>query len=156
MKFINIAVFTSLFATASMAAPQPRQTFCAEAARFGVMQIVPTDLVPGSWYTLHTDFSCGISKGVTPKYLDYYLEVPAGLNNGHQPPILIARREFAPPSTSNPDASLTFTAQIPEWGGFFPNSSYMITLRNSFIQHTTDGQEIYLVGGTEMPINLTT
>ncbi|KAK7688294.1 hypothetical protein QCA50_008665 [Cerrena zonata] len=156
MKFFGAALLTSLFAMASLAAPEPRQTFCAEAARFGVMQVVPSDLVPGSSYTLHTDFECGISKGYMPKYLDYYLEVPAAVNNGHQAPILIARREFVPPSTSNPEASLTFTAQIPLWDGFVHNSSYVITLHNHYIQNTTDNQEIYLVGGTQVGINLTT
>ena len=47
-----------------------------------------------------------------PKYLDYYLEVPAAVNNGHQAPILIARRDFVPPSSSNPGAFLTFTAEV--------------------------------------------
>ena len=40
------------------------------------------------------------------------LEVPAAVNNGHQAPILIARREFVPPSSSNPGAFLTFTAEV--------------------------------------------
>lgn len=47
MKFFGVALLTALFATASMAAPQPRQ-FCSEAARFGIMQVSPTGLVPGS------------------------------------------------------------------------------------------------------------
>ena len=47
MKFFSAALLTSLFASIAMAHPEPRQ-FCSEADRFGVMQVVPTELVPGS------------------------------------------------------------------------------------------------------------
>jgi translation initiation factor 2 gamma subunit (eIF-2gamma) len=31
---------------------------------------------------------------IVPKFIDYYLEVPTN-NNGHEPPVLLARRTFA-------------------------------------------------------------
>ena len=46
MKFSSVALLTSVLATVSMAAPQPRQ-FCSEADRFGIVQITPNNLVPG-------------------------------------------------------------------------------------------------------------
>jgi hypothetical protein len=47
--------------------------------------------------------------GIVPKYIDYYVEVLSG-GNGHNPPILLGRREFH--QSFNTPPTDTFTAFV--------------------------------------------
>ena len=60
-------------------------------------------------FTVHADFTCSLYFGIVPEYIDYYIEVPTN-NNGHEPPILLARREFHQ-STGTPPTD-TFSASV--------------------------------------------
>ncbi len=109
------------------ASPAGKRLICSEAARFGVLQVVPSDLQTGSvsrfmrymtgWlimpqdFTVHVDFECAVEYfGIIPRYTDFWIEVPSG-NNGHEPAILLARRDFTVPEPPLSPA-LTFTAQV--------------------------------------------
>jgi len=123
MQF-TLATIIASAAALVWAAPQPRQS-CAEATQFGVLTVSPTTVAAGdvsetlSWdklqlnirkhqtLTVNADFSCAINTfGIIPEYTDYYIEVPVN-NNGHEPPILLARRTLASGSTSD-----SFTVQV--------------------------------------------
>ena len=124
MRFTLIAFITSVAALVG-AVPQPRQT-CPEATQYGTLIVSPTSVSAGdvsqiswSWdepqlntmqyqtLTVNADFSCAINTfGHIPAYTDYYIEVPQN-NNGHEPPILLARRTLASGSTSD-----SFTVQV--------------------------------------------
>ena len=45
----------------------------------------------GQTVTIKADFTCSLSFGIKPLFTDYLIEVPVN-NNGHEPPILLARR----------------------------------------------------------------
>jgi hypothetical protein len=50
-------------------------------------------------FTVNANFTCAAQLGVHPQYTDYYIEVPVN-NNGHEPPILLARRTLDPNSAT--------------------------------------------------------
>jgi hypothetical protein len=159
MHFNNMALkLASLVGLATLASAQVGS--CSEASRFGDFQVSPTTLSPGdvsanrsSWtansllpqsITVTADFSCAVEKGNTPTFLDYYIEVLAN-NNGHEAPILLARRTFD--NTTSPPAD-TFTttvcidlrklptradefAKFPSWF-YFADAQYSVVLTNLF------------------------
>ena len=58
--------------------------------------------------TIKADFACSFSFGIVPKFTDYYIEVPVN-NNGHEPPILLARRQ---PSVTAASPTDEFTVEV--------------------------------------------
>lgn len=51
---------------------------------------------------INVDLTCAITNfDIVPKFLDYTIEVFAPSNNGHEPPILLARRELEPGALSD-------------------------------------------------------
>ena len=58
--------------------------------------------------TVKADFTCSFSFGIRPKFTDYHIEVPVN-NNGHEPPILLARRQ---PSVTPASPIDQFTVQV--------------------------------------------
>ncbi|KAJ7590253.1 hypothetical protein C8J56DRAFT_937202 [Mycena floridula] len=155
MKFSSVlAALTSL---AVVSATPAARASCAEASRFGDLTVVPTDLTVGASFTIHVDLSCAINNfDIVPKFLDYSLVVPSNVNNGHEPPIVLARRTFTPPSVSNPGAFDTFSAQIPFYDGYFAGASYNIQLTTTYPQNATvEGEpDVLIQGGVFSPINL--
>ena len=107
MKLTLPSVFLLLAAVVS--AHSARQQ-CPEAARFGEVSITPSNVAPGDvrpsslptviWnadgcrqiVSVKADFTCSFSFGIRPAFTDYYIEVPVN-NNGHEPPIVLTRRQ---------------------------------------------------------------
>ncbi|KZT23127.1 hypothetical protein NEOLEDRAFT_1149577 [Neolentinus lepideus HHB14362 ss-1] len=143
MKFFVAAVASSLFALATAAAT------CPEAARFGHFSVEPASFASGDSVTVNADFTCANQLGYAPTYTDYYLEVPSDSNNGHEPPVLLARRQ--PVLGANTDS---FTVQIP-YGYYFPNASYSIYLENTHAVNGTNGSPVYQVGSISTGVSVT-
>ncbi|SJL11599.1 uncharacterized protein ARMOST_15005 [Armillaria ostoyae] len=153
MKLATVFAFV-LAAVGANASPAGKRLVCAEASRFGNLQVVPSDLQPGTDFTVHVDFECAVEYfGIIPRYTDFYIEVPSG-NNGHEPPILLARRDFTLPAPPLSPA-LTFTAQLPHYPVYFEGASYNIALNTIYPVNGTDGSEILVQGGVYAPINVT-
>ncbi|PBK68604.1 hypothetical protein ARMSODRAFT_958266 [Armillaria solidipes] len=144
MKLATVFAFV-LAAVGANASPAGKRLTCAEASRFGILQVVPTDLQPGTDFTIHVDFECAVEYfGIIPRYTDFYIEVPSG-NNGYEPPILLARRDFTLPAPPlSPD--LTFTAQLPHYV-YFEGAPYNIALNTIYPINGTDGSEVLIQGG---------
>ncbi|KAJ7276748.1 hypothetical protein C8J57DRAFT_1310286 [Mycena rebaudengoi] len=136
----------SLVGLATLAGAQS----CSEAARFGNFQVSPTTLAPGDSITVTADFSCAIEKGNTPTFLDYYIEVLAN-NNGHEAPILLARRMFD--NTTSPPAD-SFTTTLPSWF-YFADAQYSVVLSNLFSRAGPTGEQVITSGGVIQPITIT-
>lgn len=64
-------------------------------------------------FTVAANFTCAAQLGVHPQYTDYYIEVPVN-NNGHEPPILLARRTLSSGSLLD-----QFTTQVGFSGHVF-------------------------------------
>lgn len=116
MKLTLPSVFLLLAAVVSARVHSARQQ-CPEAARFGEVSITPSTVSPGdvgpsslltlNWnadgygqiVSVKADFTCSFSFGIRPNFTDYHIEVPVN-NNGHEPPILLARRQpFVTPAS---------------------------------------------------------
>ncbi|KZP16725.1 hypothetical protein FIBSPDRAFT_1047360 [Athelia psychrophila] len=149
MQFKLSALLLSLAAVAS--ATPTRRVSCAEASRFGNLEVVPSSVAVGGSFTVHADFTCSLYFGIVPEYIDYYIEVTSN-NNGHEPPILLARREFHQ-STGTPPTD-TFSASIPD-AYYFANASYQVVLDVTYPSNGTTGAPFYQVGSTETGINIT-
>ncbi|KAK0452083.1 uncharacterized protein EV420DRAFT_691202 [Desarmillaria tabescens] len=153
MKLTSVLAF-ALAAVGTSASAIGQRQFCPEASRFGNLQVVPSDLQPGTWFTIHADFSCAVNYfGIVPRYTDFYIEVPSG-NNGHEPPILVDRREFSLPAPPLSPA-LTFTAQFPYYPGLFEGAAYALALHTTYPINGTDGSEILVQGGVYAGLNVT-
>ncbi|KZS88442.1 hypothetical protein SISNIDRAFT_498025 [Sistotremastrum niveocremeum HHB9708] len=152
MKFAIPATVLSLFAFANAASVLPRQAgFCPEASRFGILGVKPTNLSPGDKFTITANFTCGINQyNIVPKYIDYYIEVPENVNNGHEPPILLARRTF---SKSHGDVD-KFTTHLPD-AFYFTGAAYTVQMDITYAINGTLGKPFYVVGGTEAGVNIT-
>ncbi|KAG5642036.1 hypothetical protein DXG03_003762 [Asterophora parasitica] len=152
MKFALSATLLSLASLALSASVPPSQQ-CSQATRFGVASVSPNGTTLNAdlfiqKISINVNFSCGIQQfNIVPKYLDYYLEVQEG-NNGHQPPILLARREFKTGATSD-----SFTVKIPH-GYFFPNAKNVVAIWNTYTTKGTDGSNVFVKGGVFVPINI--
>ncbi|KAF8839628.1 hypothetical protein BDN67DRAFT_969736 [Paxillus ammoniavirescens] len=145
MRFGLAAIIAS--AALVSAAPRARQS-CPEATRFGVLNFSPKTVSPGDSLTIDADFTCAINYfGIQPEYTDYYIEVPVN-NNGHEPPILLARRTLPSGSTSD-----QFTVEVP-YATYFQNTSYVVILDTTYPITGSDGSPYYVVGGVEAPITI--
>jgi hypothetical protein len=97
--------FTLITALAGTAHAQ----FCPEAARFGIVSVKPKTVKVGQVWSFFlitirisndifsdslSPLTCPPQLGTNPKYIDYFLEVPADKNNGHQPDIYFGRSTF--------------------------------------------------------------
>ncbi|GLB40348.1 hypothetical protein LshimejAT787_0802190 [Lyophyllum shimeji] len=153
MKFASSAAVLSLAGlVAASSLNIPRQN-CPEATRFGVLSVSPTDtpLNPGDNFNVNVDFNCGMNNfGIVPKFLDYTIVVPAPNNNGHEQPIVLARRTLAAGATAD-----TFTAQVPH-GFYFKGAQYSLLLTNNYPIKGTDGSEVIVQGGIYAGLNLNT
>jgi len=151
MQFIISTLILSLaaFSTAASISPLAR-TSCAEASRFGDLVVVPSTIVPGGdSFTVHADFTCALSFGIVPEYIDYYVKVLSG-GNGHIPPILLGRREFH--QSFNTPPTDTFTAFLPDID--FTGAQCAVFLDTTFPLNATDGKPYYTVGGTEYSVTI--
>ncbi|KAK0191958.1 hypothetical protein F5146DRAFT_954224 [Armillaria mellea] len=153
MKLATVFAF-ALAAVGVNASPTEKRLNCAEASRFGDVQVVPTNLQPGSDFTVHVDFQCAVEWfGIIPSYTDFYIEVPEPYNNGHEPAILLARRDFTLPAPPLSPA-LTFTAQLPH-SYYTAGAPYTIFLSITYPINGTDGSEVLIQGGVYTDINVT-
>ncbi|KAK0496625.1 hypothetical protein EDD18DRAFT_1105727 [Armillaria luteobubalina] len=64
--------------------------------------------------------------GIIPRYTDFYIEVPEPYNNGHEPAILLARRDYTLPAQPL-SPNFNFTAQLPHYP-YTAGASYTIFL----------------------------
>ncbi|KAK0449675.1 uncharacterized protein EV420DRAFT_781983 [Desarmillaria tabescens] len=154
MKLTTILILGLASLAGAKTSPIDKRLGCPEASRFGGFDVTPSNLQPGTEFTINADFTCGVEYfGIVPRYTDFYIEVPEN-NNGYEPDILIARREFTLPSPPLPPV-LTFTARFPYYPVFFEAAQYMIALVNTYPINGTDGSEVLIRGGVYVPINVT-
>lgn len=127
---------------------------CPEASRFGDLIVSPSNLQPGDWFTVHTDFTCAVSAefDIVPKFLDYYIEVPGQLNNGHEQPILLARRKFH--HNRNTPPIDTFNVQLP-FAFYFAGAAYEVNLAITYPVNGSNGKPVFIQGGSQFPVNIT-
>ncbi|KAJ6552067.1 hypothetical protein DFH09DRAFT_925381 [Mycena vulgaris] len=125
---------------------------CPEAARFGVLQVVPSNLVPGDSFTVHVDLECAAEKGYLPTYMDYYISVLSN-NNGHEAPIVLARRTYNLAGTGLSPAD-TFSAQLPYWY-YFAGAQYSVVFVNSFAKPGPMNNSVITQGSISFPLNVT-
>ncbi|KAJ7669759.1 hypothetical protein B0H17DRAFT_1209518 [Mycena rosella] len=136
---------------ARAAQPLPRVQ-CPEAARFGSLQVVPSTLAPGDSFTVHVDLTCSAQLGYLPTYMDYYIEVLSN-NNGHEAPILLARRTYNL-SPTDPSPADTFTAELPPWY-YFEGAQYSVVFQNSFAKSGPNNNSVITTGAISAAINIT-
>jgi len=154
MKF---AISAALLSLAGLVASRttlnvPRQN-CPQAARFGVMSVSSANaqINPGDDFTVHVDLTCAVHYfHIVPRFLDYTIIVPQASNNGHEPPIVLARRTLAAGATSD-----TFTAKLP-YGYYFKGAQYSLFLANTYPINGTDGSEVLVQGGIFTGLNVNT
>ncbi|KAF9553530.1 hypothetical protein CPC08DRAFT_713690 [Agrocybe pediades] len=147
MKF---ALSTAIIALAGFASASivERQS-CPQATRFGVVTVSPTTVSPGDTITINVDLHCAVQNfGIQAQFLDYTIEVPSSANNGHEPPIVLARHNIAAGALSD---SLTTT--IPH-AFFFAGAPYNIVVTNGFPSAGTDGSPVVTEGGVLTPITI--
>ncbi|KAF8071877.1 hypothetical protein FPV67DRAFT_903098 [Lyophyllum atratum] len=152
MKFTISAALLSLAGlVASSSINVPRQS-CPEASRFGILTVTPsTPLNPGDDFTVSVDLKCAVNNfGIVPTYLDYTIIVPSQVNNGHEPPMVIARRTLAAGATSD-----TFTTTVPH-GFYFEGAPYSVQFVNTYPIQGTDGSEVLVQGSITAGININT
>jgi hypothetical protein len=140
-----IATLAAVFAVATPATAQA----CPEATQFGVLTVSPTTLSPGDTFTVTANFTCSVQFGVNPQYTDYYIEVPVN-NNGHEPPILLARRTLD--ASSATPLFDQFTTQLPY--ALYFNASYVVMLDTTYPVNGSNGSPYSVVGGVEFPIDI--
>ncbi|KAJ7256083.1 hypothetical protein C8J57DRAFT_1075208 [Mycena rebaudengoi] len=146
MHFNNFALkLGSLVGLATFASAQS----CPEALRFGNFQVSPSTLAPGDSFTVTANLTCAIAKGNTPTYLDYYIEVLTN-NNGHEAPILLARRTY---NATLPPVD-TFTTTLPSWF-YFADAQYSVVMDNLFSRPGPTGEAVITVGGVSEGITIT-
>jgi len=142
--------FSLLASLAALAFAPAATAACAEASRFGELEVVPSTLAQGDWFTVHVDLTCAAVLGYLPTYMDYYIEVLSN-NNGHEAPIVLARRTYNPASVAPAD---TFTAQLPYWF-YFADAQYSVVFVNSFGKNGTMNNTVITQGAISVPINIT-
>ncbi|KAJ7915595.1 hypothetical protein B0H13DRAFT_393752 [Mycena leptocephala] len=125
---------------------------CPEAARFGILEVVPSTLAQGDWFTVHVDLQCASQLGYLPTYMDYYIEVLSN-NNGHEAPILLGRRTYNLAGTGLTPSD-TFTAQLPYWY-YFANAQYSVVFVNSFAKPGPMNNSVITQGSISVPLNIT-
>ncbi|KAF8340033.1 hypothetical protein F5887DRAFT_979608 [Amanita rubescens] len=157
MKFtlpsLLLAVAAAFVPAACIGIPSvEKRVSCAEAARFGILQIGPSTVAPGNYFTVHADFTCSLYFGITPIYIDYYIEVGSG-GTGHLGPVLLGRRKFH--QSFNTPPTDTFSVQLP-YAYWESNATYIVTLDTTYAVNGTASNSTYnTVGGTETAIFIT-
>ncbi|PPQ66986.1 hypothetical protein CVT26_009944 [Gymnopilus dilepis] len=151
MKSTVSAALLSMVSLAS-ASLLPRQS-CPEASRFGNLSFSsPTNATSfnaGDPIQIKVDFNCAINNfGIKPQFFDYLIEVPAEQNNGHEAPIVLARRTLAGGATTD-----KFDTTIPH-AFFFAGAPYNLVLTDTYPTQGTDGSQVLLQGGVELPITI--
>ncbi|PPQ79217.1 hypothetical protein CVT25_002823 [Psilocybe cyanescens] len=152
MKFAaTSAVFFSLASLVASATIAKRN--CPQAARFGALSAFPVTVSPGDSITVSVNLNCAIEQfGIIPQFLDYTIEVPEASNNGHEQPIVLARRTFNfVPGTIQPTDE--FTTQVPH-APFFAGAPYNIVLNMVYPINGTDGSTVLVEGGVSFPITI--
>lgn len=153
MKLATVFAF-ALAAVAVHASPTDKRLSCAEASRFGNVQVVPTNLQPGTDFTINVNLECAVEYfGIIPRYTDFYIEVPEPYNNGHEPAILLARRDYTLPAQPL-SPNFNFTAQLPHYP-YTAGASYTIFLSTTYPINGTDGSEVLIQGGVYTVVNIT-
>ncbi|KAJ7213758.1 hypothetical protein C8J57DRAFT_1601887 [Mycena rebaudengoi] len=148
MHFNNFALkLASLVGLATFASAQS----CPEALHFGSLQVSPSTLAPGDSFTVTANLTCAIAKGNTPTYLDYYIEVLTS-NNGHEAPILLARRTYN--ATLPPRWLMHSSTQLPSWL-YFADAQYSVVMDNLFSKPGPTGEAVITVGGVSEGITIT-
>ncbi|KAG6875341.1 hypothetical protein C0992_004221 [Termitomyces sp. T32_za158] len=143
---MKLAISATLLTFAGLVASTavPRQ-FCPEATRFGTFTVSPNTVNPGDNVTISVNLDCGINQfGIRPKFLDFTIVVPAASNNGFEPPIVLARRDFNSPTGSTSDQ---FTAKIPLAKFYVAGAPYNILMTNTYPTPGTDGSDVLVQGG---------
>ncbi|KAJ7773655.1 hypothetical protein DFH07DRAFT_878309 [Mycena maculata] len=148
----NFSLIASLIVSAFSFAPGAVAQTCAEAARFGELEVVPSTVAPGDSFTVHVDLTCAAQLGYLPTYMDYYIEVLTD-NNGHEAPILLARRTYLLGGTGLSPAD-TFSAQLPYWF-YFTGAQYSVVFVNSFAMNGTMNNSVITQGSISVPLNVT-
>ncbi|KAJ7123611.1 hypothetical protein C8R44DRAFT_852475 [Mycena epipterygia] len=151
MRF-NLSVLTSLAALALAPIASLAAASCPEASRFGLLEVVPSTIAPGDSFTVHVDLTCAAQLGYLPTYMDYYVEVLSN-NNGHEAPILLARRTYNLAGTGLSPAD-TFSAQLPEWY-YFEGAQYSVVFQNIFAKSGPNNNSVITTGSISAPINIT-
>ncbi|KAF7972428.1 hypothetical protein HWV62_17994 [Athelia sp. TMB] len=131
------------------AAPARRYK-CVEADRYGFVSVVPSTVAVGESVNITADFTCALTYlEITPKYLDYYIEVTQldTVNGDHEPPIMLARREFA-------GVIDTFITTIPD-AYYFTTAVYSIWLDITYAVNGTAGQPFFQVAVIDTALNIT-
>ncbi|KAF8888182.1 hypothetical protein CPB84DRAFT_1849695 [Gymnopilus junonius] len=152
MKFAFTTALVSLAGLVS-ATVLPRQS-CPDASRFGILAISsPTNATsysPGDPINVHVDFHCAVTNyDIVPQFIDYTIEVPANQNNGHEAPIVLARRTLAAGATTD-----EFSTTIP-FAFYFAGAPYNVVLTDTYPVEGTDGTSQFLLeGSVEVPITI--
>ncbi|KDR86067.1 hypothetical protein GALMADRAFT_235291 [Galerina marginata CBS 339.88] len=154
MKFAISTAFLSFAGLVSSANIAARQ-FCAEAVRFGVLSVSsPTgasSFNAGDDIAIKVDLNCAVNHfNIVPRFLDYAINVPASVNNGHEPDIVLARRTLPAGALSD-----SFTTKIPH-GFFFAGAAYQVIFTNTYPINGTDGSEVLIQEGMLQPITINT
>ncbi|KZT40362.1 hypothetical protein SISSUDRAFT_1044252 [Sistotremastrum suecicum HHB10207 ss-3] len=143
----SVALLALIGAATSTVLPRS----CPESSQFGVLTATPTNLKPGETFSINADFTCAVQQfNIVPKYLDYYIEVLENSNNGHEPPILLARRQF---SGAHPLKD-HFRIALPRTN-YVAGAPYVVQLDVTYPINGTDGKPVFIQGGTEASLNIT-
>ncbi|KAJ6616107.1 hypothetical protein B0H10DRAFT_1800072 [Mycena sp. CBHHK59/15] len=145
---LNFSLLTSL-AAAALAPFASAAIVCPEAARFGALSVTPSTAAPGDSITVNVNMACSQQLGYMPTYMDYYIEVLAN-NNGHEAPILLARRTY----DASQGLTDTFTTQVPEWF-YFSDAVYSVVYVNSFAKSGPNNNSVITTGSISTPLNIT-
>ncbi|KAF8891628.1 hypothetical protein CPB84DRAFT_1848917 [Gymnopilus junonius] len=152
MKFAFSAAILSLVSLAS-ATVLPRQP-CPEASRYGNLIVSnPTNATsynPGDPINIQVDFHCAISYfDIIPQFIDYTIQVLGNQNNGHEVPIVLARRTLAAGATTD-----EFSTTIP-LTFYFAGAPYNVVLTDTYPIQNTDGTgQVFIEGSVEEPITI--
>ncbi|KAJ7695309.1 hypothetical protein B0H16DRAFT_1693115 [Mycena metata] len=150
MRF-TFSLFPSLLAVTLASTATVAALGCSEASRFGDLTVTPATLAPGDAFTVNVDLTCAADLGYLPTYMDYYIEVLTN-NNGHELPILLARRTFAPVAGASP--SDTLITELPPWT-YFEHAQYSVVFIDSFARLGPNNNTVIIAGEVSASINIT-
>jgi len=146
MKFSTLLTSLAVLASGAYAS-------CAEASRFGDLIVTPSVLAPGDSFTVSVNYSCAIDWfGIIPTFQDFYIEVPTG-NNGFEPNILLARRNYTNDPSTPPME--TFTTSLPHYP-YIAGPQYVVMLTITYPVPGTDGSPVLIQGGIEFGVDINT
>jgi len=146
-----MSVFAAALATLAPGCVSAQQGFCVEAARFGTPIVTPTTLAPGDCFSIVTNLSCPIMRGTIPFFVDYWLVVPQYENNGYEPDILLARKNFEGNASYPIDIVNTTLPHAYYW----PNTTYNVFMKIIYpTPGMTNGSQVNTTGGVYTPIDI--